>query len=243
MCRRSTEARRSKNSRVGVAAEVLLVGGAHAREKLRERVDRDGPPGLESGLRDQHREGVLPVPTPPGQPQAAGPRRDGRRAPRRSSPIDLQNDRVDAVVPGDLEAHVPVAGAVSPSRRLAPAGAPGGRSRHSQGRATSSGPRIQPEPSQTPSGQAGSGVDRARQPHRSRRGAHASSARSISRAAPSPAVCSIGRSEPRRAVDEARILPRGRPPARPRWARCGAWRRSDRPRSDRLRRRTWMRGR
>ena len=87
------------------------------------------------------------------------------------------------------------------------------RSRHSQGRATSSGPRIQPEPSQTPSGQAGCAASSApRQPDGSRRRAHASSARSTS-GGPSPALCSTGRSAAARPCPRTAGTARGRPPA------------------------------
>ena len=66
-------------------------------------------------------------------------------------------------------------------------------SRHSQGRATSSGPRIQPEPSQTPSGQACSRKG-SLLGDRHQKSGPAAAVSSIG--GPSPAGCSIGCSLP-----------------------------------------------
>ena len=166
----------------------------------------------------------------PRRPSATGPRprRGGRRSPRRSSLTALYTGALPRIARhvGDrraVEADAPV---LARDRRGDPAraGAPCGRSRHSQGRATSSGPRIQPEPSQTPSGQAGSGVD-------SRPPAAPVAARSsrllgqVDRSGGALAGPLLDRAlGAARAGRRTAGTARGRRPARPRWARCGAWR-------------------
>ena len=167
MWRRSTEVSLSKKREVGVAARFGVVGAADPRQQFRQRVDRDAACPLQRRLRDQHRQRRLAGAGVTEEPQAAAlgeppveivdvgahrrrpPLWSAGRAPCRRPAGGRRRRRGSA--PG------------SPRRCRGCARGGGVRSRQSQGRATSSGPRIQPEPSQIPSVQTWSlnGSERA----------------------------------------------------------------------------------
>ena len=188
---------------VGLLARVGVVGAPDPGQQLGQRVDRHRAPGLDRGLRDQHRQrrlagaDVAHQPQPPAFVEALVDRvdvlADGARRPARGPcrgpcprPAGGRRRR-----PGSA------AGIAEATPRGAPAAIRGAR--HSQGRATSSGPRIQPGAVADAERAAGSGSSRcsAASRHGARRRAvgTASSATSTS-GGPSPGFCSTGRSAP-----------------------------------------------
>ena len=177
---------------VGLLAGLGVEGAADAGQELGKGVDCDRAPGLQGDPRDQHRQRRLAGAGAAVEPETAAGGRCSRRSTRSTRARGARRSRSSGSRAGGRRRRRGTSRG-SPSRSRAAAPCATIRERHSQGRATSSGPRIQPEPSQMPSRQgwrSPEGERIATQPlanGKSRRRSATSSS-----GGPSPAGCSTG---------------------------------------------------